>query len=83
MRTNSDVANMKHFVLQDKIVRNKKDENIKGRIAAAAGCIPVSLQRHEWLKWWIKKIHQVKNCGPYFFMNSFHLVCENKTYLPA
>ena len=83
MRTDSNASNMQDLVLQDKVVCNKKDKNIKSRITSATGSIPISLQRHERLEWRIKKIHQVKNCGSYFFMNEFHLACENITYLQA
>ena len=83
MRTDGNTANMQHLILQNKVMSDKKYEDIESRITSATGSIPISLQRHERLKRRIKKIHQVKNYGPYFFMNDFHLACENITYLQA
>lgn len=67
--------------MKDKIVRNEKDQNVQSGIPSTTGCIPVGLQRHQFPERRIKEIHQGKNYFPYFLMQQFHLVSENKTYL--
>ena len=58
MRLKSNKPQLQYLFLKNKIVKDKKKENIKYHIAPATGCIPKRLQRYKPAEWRVKKIYQ-------------------------
>jgi hypothetical protein len=58
--------------LQDKIVRNKIDENTKQRISSTAGRISEGLQIYQFPEWRMEKIDCSDNEVSYIFYQLFH-----------
>jgi hypothetical protein len=57
-------AQVEVLLMQDKIITDKKNENIQQGIPPAAGGITKGLQRHNPAKWRIEKIN--KRYNPFF-----------------
>ncbi len=79
MRFECNETEVKHFFIQDVIVRHKIDEKCKHRIHATAGCIMIGLQGHEPPEQRIKNIQDLKNELPYFMVDPSHESCENNS----
>ena len=61
MRTHRHKRRVHHLLIENKIIADVKQQNIKYCIAAATCCIPEGLHGHDLFEWWVEPINYAMN----------------------